>query len=1610
MNDDDHTPVFTGQAATASVAENSADGTEVVTIAATDADDDTITYTLDDTSDDVFDIDSDGEITVQVESGAALDFEDDDSYTVTVTASDGANTATHDVTVSVTDVQEPPAAPAAPTVTAESATSLEVDWTAPDTTGKPDISGYDVRYRKSGATGWTDHGFSGTETSTTISSLNAGTAYQVQVQATNAEGDSGWSSAGSATTDDPTLTIAAGTSPVTEGTAATFTVTADGAPGTDLTVNLTVSEETGRDFVASGDEGSKTVTIAADATTAAYSVATQTDRTDEPDGSVTVQVATGTGYSVGTAASASVAVNDDDHTPVFTGQDTTASVAENSADGTEVVTIAATDADDDTITYTLDDTSDDVFDIDSDGEITVQVESGAALDFEDDDSHTVTVTASDGANTATHDVTVSVTDVQEPPAAPAAPTVTAESATSLRVTWTAPDTTGKPDITDYDVRYKLQHESVRSWDDHDFTGTGTTTIITDLIAAGGETYEVQVQATNDEGTSPWSATGTGTLAGVSITITGGSGVTEGQAATFTLTAGTAPSADLEVAFRVSEMEGTDFVAEADEGTYEVTIGANTTSATYSVTTQDDDLDEPDGAVTVLLALGSGYVVEDPSSASVAVNDDDHTPVFAGQATTASVAENSADGTGVVTIAATDADDDTITYSLDDASDDVFDIDSAGEITVRVESGSPLDHEGENRYTATVTASDGTNTATHDVTINVTDVDEPPDAPAAPTVTGASTSSVDVAWTAPGTARRPPVTGYNVRYRAAGTTGWTAHGFTGTGTSTTISGLAAGTTYAVQVQAANAEGTGPWSATGSGATDTPANSAPAFDSPPGALDVAENSAAGAEVGTVAATDADGDAIAYSLDSTSDAVFDIDASGVIAVAGGAALDHEATPSYSATVTASDGAAEVTHSLTINVTDVDEPPDAPAAPTVAGSSTTSVDVAWTAPGTAGRPPVTGYDVRYRAAGATGWTGHGFTGTGTGTTISGLAAGTTYAVQVRAANAEGTGPWSATGSGATHSPDNSAPAFDSPPDALDVAENSAAGAEVGTVAATDADGDAVAYSLDSTSDAVFDIDASGVIAVAGGAALDHEATPSYAATVTASDGAAEVTHSLTINVTDVDEPPDAPAAPTVAGASTSSVDVAWTAPDTAGRPPVTGYDVRYRAAGATGWTGHGFTGTGTGTTISGLAAGTTYAVQVRAANAEGTGPWSATSSGATHSPDNSAPAFDSPPDALDVAENSAAGAEVGTVAATDADGDAVAYSLDSTSDAVFDIDASGVIAVAGGAALDHEATPSYAATVTASDGTAAVTHSLTINVTDVDEPPDAPAAPTVAGASPSSVDVAWTAPDTAGRPPVTGYDVRYRAAGTTGWTGHGFTGTGTGTTISGLAAGTTYAVQVRAANAEGTGPWSATGSGATHSPDNSAPAFDSPPDALDVAENSAAGAEVGTVAATDADGDAVAYSLDSTSDAVFDIDASGVIAVAGGAALDHEATPSYAATVTASDGTAAVTHSLTINVTDVDEPPDAPAAPTVAGASPTSVDVAWTAPDTAGRPPVTGYDVRYRAAGTTGWTGHGFTGTGTGTTISGLARARPTRHRFERPTTRATAAGRRPAAARRR
>ena len=89
-----------------------------------------------------------------------------------------------------------------------------------------------------------------------------------------------------------------------------WTISAASAVSADLVVNLTVTE-TGGDFVPPSLEGAQQVVIPSGATQATFNPV-RDDRWDEAHGTLTVALAAGAGYTLGTTNSGTVAVRDDD--------------------------------------------------------------------------------------------------------------------------------------------------------------------------------------------------------------------------------------------------------------------------------------------------------------------------------------------------------------------------------------------------------------------------------------------------------------------------------------------------------------------------------------------------------------------------------------------------------------------------------------------------------------------------------------------------------------------------------------------------------------------------------------------------------------------------------------------------------------------------------------------------------------------------------------------------------------------------------------------------------------------------------------------------------------------------------------------------------------------------------------------------------------------------------------------------------------------------------------------------------------------------------------------------------------------------------------------------
>ena len=736
------------------------------------------------------------------------------------------------LTVNVTDLNEPPGAPTGLSVSPNEenpTTALDVSWTAPDTTGIPPITGYDVQYRVHGQTDWLDHNFDsvGTATKTTISDLASNTTYQVQVRAKNEEGEGQWAMNNS-TTEKAQLTVAfsSATYTVREGESATTTVTVTPAADRNVTVTLTM---TGTGATLSDLDIGNTLTVARGQSSASFTISGNQDD-DAIDSEVTLTITTDDDNVTLNLSLSTVTIVDDEepNTPPVVTTTSPVTVKENQ---TTVATLEATDSDDDPITgWSITGGADGtLFSLTYGGVLTFVTapDHESPKDSNRDNSYEVIVTASDGTDDSDPlTITVNVTDVNEPPPPMEQPAFSAsgtdDTTSMLLLRWLAPTLPeGTLSITGYDVEYRMQGEA--DWTDHDFDSDGSTTETTITSLASNTSYDAQVRAVNAEGSGPWSPTASAKTAEARLTVAFSSTtytVGEGKDATVTVTV--TPTADRDVTVTVT-MTGTGATLSGlTDGMLTIERGENSGNLTIA---GDQDDDATDGEVTLTLdADENDYVfLGNPSTATVTIEEPNNPPVV----TTTSPITVKENQTTVATLEATDSDDDTITgWSITGGSDRaLFNLTNGGMLSFKTapDYENPSDTGGDNGYEVEVTASDGTdNSAPKTLTVNVTDVDEPPGAPTDLSVSTNDdnpTTALDVSWTAPDTTGIPPITGYDVQYRVQGDTNWTTHDFlsNGTTTETTISGLDSNTIYQVQVRAKNDEGGGQW-ATDSGTTD------------------------------------------------------------------------------------------------------------------------------------------------------------------------------------------------------------------------------------------------------------------------------------------------------------------------------------------------------------------------------------------------------------------------------------------------------------------------------------------------------------------------------------------------------------------------------------------------------------------------------------------------------------------------------------------------------------------------------------------------------------------------------------------------------------------------
>ena len=676
-------PSFTDPTATRTVAENTPAGQPIgEPVAATHLDNvGTLTYSLGSTNTSSFDIDSS---TGQLKTKDVFNYEiDSTSYFVTVSVSDSLDDYSHadtvedssiDVTITVTDVNEPPQ------FADDAVTALEV---SEDTAIGVDIGEYE------------------------------------------------------AFDPDPSDTV-------------TYSVSGTDAALFEVALNGQLQVKEALDFE---DKPSLTVVVSA---TDSRDDSGGTEQTPVPDDSITVTI---------TLTNVFERPEFEDEIPV--GETSiTRSIPENTAVDQPVgLPVSATDDEEDTLTYSLDDNDGAHFAIDS---ATGQIKTLDPLDHETIDVYFVTVSVTDGKDDqgAVEDppqedtfisVDIEVADVNEPPEfdenLETEPTI-AEN-TDVDQPIGSPFTAADPDDGET-LTYTLDNDSAATFE---IDANGQIKTLAALDHETTETYNVTVSVRDSRDASGAADTADDATINVTITVTD-----EDDPGTITLSSNQ-PSAGVELTATLDDDDGvkTDVdvtwvwersSAPSDSNSWTVIDGATTNS----YTPQQGDIDNfLRVTATYEDELGPGKdAQEETDSAVLTMLATNELPSFANDApTTLNVLENTPAGENIGDpFTATDTDiGDTLTYALDDQDGASFEIDSSGQIKTK----SALDHETKGTYSVTVSVHDGkdpfgnTNEvadATVEVTIKVTDMVVPavPELPTVEATPGAA-AGLTVTWTA-----------------------------------------------------------------------------------------------------------------------------------------------------------------------------------------------------------------------------------------------------------------------------------------------------------------------------------------------------------------------------------------------------------------------------------------------------------------------------------------------------------------------------------------------------------------------------------------------------------------------------------------------------------------------------------------------------------------------------------------------------------------------------------------------------------------------------------------------------------------------------------------------
>ena len=792
----------------------------------------------------------------------------DNQYLVTVEVRSGAGAreleAEQTFTIRVTDEREPPEVPEAPVISGETAESLQVSWSEPDNTG-PAITDYDVQYREKGTVRFTGALHEGPGRTLTLSDLNAGTVYEVQVRASNDEGTSDWSDPGEGRTVTPlTVVMASGTEPPVSGPFTvrfSFSEPVTGFSASDI--------ETGQDPECTDDQNN---TVFCDpgigvlqTTDDRVFTTTVTPRTDRVAHSYTLTMTVPGGAvrsSVGSKP------NEEPEEPLAVRvappgvEEPISSLGLTASGGNGTVRLSWNRPTDNggsaiiryEVRYQAVGETWSEWDNVGTGTRGVTVENlinGNEYIFE---VRAVNALGKGGAETvqATPERRIAPPPPRGggggggggggllfPPEAPAG-LMAMPGEGAVRLEWGPPESDGGTPILRYEYRLKEGRGAFGEWtpiadsapgevNATGYTvgelGNGTVYVFelrgVNLVGEGRVSEAVEVVMGLDR--AYWSNFLAGDLQGIEASLERGSFGVSPQSLRLRF------GADLR--FEENELDGDGEVTETRSGSY----GYRYTSRTTGELSLDYHGGESCELRLTFTGVGAGSYGYRCGGVLGGQGSFELTGLNRAPEITSLGPFEAAENQAMVgRVEAVDGDDgDEIGgYGIAGGADGALFAVVAGELMFReapdyedpsdVESAEPASGAADNEYIVVVEVSSGEGErerkGSRAIRVRVADEEEPPGAPGAPVVTAEGSDSLQVSWREPEN-RGPEIVDYEVRYREGGEAGYSDGGHEGTGLEVRLSGLEEGTVYEVQVRAVNQEGMSEWSEPGEGRTDS-----------------------------------------------------------------------------------------------------------------------------------------------------------------------------------------------------------------------------------------------------------------------------------------------------------------------------------------------------------------------------------------------------------------------------------------------------------------------------------------------------------------------------------------------------------------------------------------------------------------------------------------------------------------------------------------------------------------------------------------------------------------------------------------------------------------------